>query len=57
MTRTTRRADDLNGRIKEADGSLGDHDDNPEGENDQATPTVHAVVEQDRWHYYHVSTP
>jgi uncharacterized protein YjbJ (UPF0337 family) len=57
MTRTTRRADDLNGRIKEADRSLGDHDDNPEGENDQATSTVHVVVEQDRWHYYHVSTP
>jgi uncharacterized protein YjbJ (UPF0337 family) len=57
MKRTTRRADDLNGRIKEADGSLGDHDDNPEGESDQATSTVHPVVDQDRWHYYHVSTP
>ena len=57
MKRTTRRADDRNGRIKEADGSLGDHDDNPEGGSDHATSTVHPVVDQVRWHYNHVSTP
>ena len=55
---SSHRADDLNGRIKEADAALSDNDDlNPEGKRDQATPTVQTVVDQDRWHYYHLSTP
>ncbi len=54
---TPHRADDLNGRINEAEAALSDNDDpNPEGGRDRATSTVRAVVDQDRWHYYHVST-
>ncbi len=55
---TSDRADELNSRMKEADGMLSDNDDlNREGKSDQATSMVQAVVDQDRWYYYHVSTP
>jgi uncharacterized protein YjbJ (UPF0337 family) len=43
---TSDRADELNSRMKEADGMLSDHDDpNREGKRDQATSMVQAVVE------------
>lgn len=58
MTTTTHPAHDPIGPTPEADGALGDNDDvNPGGQRDPATSTVRPVVDQDRWHYYHVSTP
>ena len=55
---TSDRADELNGRMKDADGTPSDNDDqNREGKRDQTTSTIQAVVDQDRWHYYHLSTP
>ena len=51
-------ADDLTGRMTETDAALSDNDDlNPEGKTVARTSTVQAVVDQDRWHYYHLSTP
>lgn len=54
---TSDRGDEFNGRTKEAD-VLGDNDDlNREGKRPDATSMVRAVVDQDRWTYYHKSTP
>jgi uncharacterized protein YjbJ (UPF0337 family) len=51
-------ADDLTGRITETDAAPRDNDDlNTEGKRDEGTSTVQALVDQDRWHYYHLSTP
>jgi hypothetical protein len=49
--------DDLNGRIRETDAPLSNDDLNPERKGDEGTSTVQVVVDQDRWHYYHLSTP
>lgn len=54
----SQRADDLNGCVIEVQALLADSDDlNTEVKEGHATYTVQAVVDRDRWHYHHISTP
>jgi uncharacterized protein YjbJ (UPF0337 family) len=55
---TTDRADELKGRMIEADGPRSDNEATTrEGTRDHATPVIQTVVSEHRWYYYHVSTP
>ena len=55
---TPDRPDEVNIRTKEADATMNDNDDpNREGKRDSATSVIQAAGLQDRWYYYHVSTP
>jgi uncharacterized protein YjbJ (UPF0337 family) len=55
---TSDRDDELNSRMNDADGTLSDNDDlHQQGKTNDATSMVQAVVDRDRWYYYHVSTP
>jgi hypothetical protein len=53
------RGDDLNGRVEEPVGALSDNDDVKREDRATSTlqPVVRPVVDQARWHYYHLSTP
>ena len=55
---TTSRTDEPNGRMNKAAETLGDDDEaDRNGTNDHPTPKDRVAASQDRWYYYHVSTP